>query len=123
MLKFEDPQALDELMRVPCLAFALPVRAPCTEQGGVPPARWPTLMEGDGGKLVHALQVSLGVAGFHCNEDEMRWWMFDTTTVNALKTFQVRGRGGGQQKRVPWPGRVGGGGRKGTGSKLLPAVV
>eukprot|EP00879_Flechtneria_rotunda_P022601 GHRR01023867.1.p1 GENE.GHRR01023867.1~~GHRR01023867.1.p1 ORF type:complete len:646 (+),score=252.77 GHRR01023867.1:133-1938(+) len=50
---------------------------------------WPVLMDMDGGKEVHALQVSLAKAGYHCGDDEMRWWQFGPSTVDALKTFQV----------------------------------
>lgn len=52
--------------------------------------RWPVLMEGDGGVAVRTLQSAMSNAGFHCGEDEMRWWHMDTGTVNALKTYQVR---------------------------------
>jgi hypothetical protein len=35
-------------------------------------------------------QVALSKAGYHCGDDEMRWWQFGSSTVDALKTFQVR---------------------------------
>jgi hypothetical protein len=37
------------------------------------------------------LQVALSKQGYHCGDDEMRWWQFGSSTVDALKTFQVRG--------------------------------
>eukprot|EP00775_Hariotina_reticulata_P003407 gene3407-3680_t len=43
----------------------------------------------DGGREVHALQVTLGKAGYYCGEDEMRWWQFGSATLDALKTFQA----------------------------------
>eukprot|EP01024_Parvocaulis_polyphysoides_P042079 TRINITY_DN3855_c0_g1_i1.p1 TRINITY_DN3855_c0_g1~~TRINITY_DN3855_c0_g1_i1.p1 ORF type:complete len:625 (-),score=149.81 TRINITY_DN3855_c0_g1_i1:540-2414(-) len=49
---------------------------------------WPVLMEGDGGKEVHALQVSLGKQGFYCGGEDIEWWQFGSTTVEALKSFQ-----------------------------------
>lgn len=50
---------------------------------------WPVLMEGDGGKKVHSLHVALQDAGFAADEDEVRWWHFGDTTLNAVKTFQA----------------------------------
>lgn len=35
-------------------------------------------------------QVALGRQGYHCGDDEMRWWQFGSSTLDALKTFQVR---------------------------------
>ncbi len=52
--------------------------------------KWPVLMETDGGREVHVLQLLLGKAGCYCGDDEMRWWMFGDMTAGALKTFQVR---------------------------------
>jgi peptidoglycan hydrolase-like protein with peptidoglycan-binding domain len=54
-----------------------------------PRTTWPVVMDGDGGREVHALHVALGRAGFHCGEDDMRWWMFGDPTGNALRTFQA----------------------------------
>jgi hypothetical protein len=34
-------------------------------------------------------QVALSKAGYHCGDDEMRWWQFGSSTLDALKTFQV----------------------------------
>ncbi|KXZ54376.1 hypothetical protein GPECTOR_5g455 [Gonium pectorale] len=50
--------------------------------------KWPVLMEGDGGREVHALQVALSNGGFYAGEDDMRWWQFGDTTLTALKFFQ-----------------------------------
>lgn len=50
---------------------------------------WPVLMEGDGGKEVHSLHVALQEAGFAADEDDIRWWHFGDTTLNAVKTFQA----------------------------------
>ncbi|WIA44064.1 hypothetical protein OEZ86_010425 [Tetradesmus obliquus] len=50
---------------------------------------WPVLLEMDGGREVHALQVALGRQGYHCGDDEMRWWQFGSSTLDALKTFQA----------------------------------
>ena len=50
---------------------------------------WPVLMDGDGGRGVHALHVALGQQGFHAGEDDMRWWQFGDGTTSALKTFQA----------------------------------
>ncbi|GIL66280.1 hypothetical protein Vafri_19872, partial [Volvox africanus] len=58
---------------------------------GVPPedlTKWPVLMDGDGGREVHALQVALSNSGFHCGDDDMRWWQFGDSTLTALKYFQ-----------------------------------
>ncbi|KAF6259771.1 hypothetical protein COO60DRAFT_1700641 [Scenedesmus sp. NREL 46B-D3] len=49
---------------------------------------WPVLLDMDGGREVHALQVALGRQGYHCGDDEMRWWQFGSSTLDALKTFQ-----------------------------------
>jgi Putative peptidoglycan binding domain len=46
-------------------------------------------MDMDGGREVHALQVCLGRQGYHCGDDEMRWWQFGSSTADALKTFQA----------------------------------
>jgi hypothetical protein len=35
-------------------------------------------------------QVCLQSAGYYCGEDDMRWWQFGSSTLDALKTFQVR---------------------------------
>jgi hypothetical protein len=37
------------------------------------------------------LQVCLQKAGFSSGDDEMRWWQFGSSTLDALKTFQVGG--------------------------------
>jgi hypothetical protein len=55
-------------------------------------AKWPVVMDQDGGREVHALHIALEAQGYHCGEDEMTWWMFGERTLNALKTFQVRAR-------------------------------
>eukprot|EP01024_Parvocaulis_polyphysoides_P044370 TRINITY_DN4086_c0_g1_i7.p1 TRINITY_DN4086_c0_g1~~TRINITY_DN4086_c0_g1_i7.p1 ORF type:complete len:633 (+),score=134.51 TRINITY_DN4086_c0_g1_i7:104-1900(+) len=49
---------------------------------------WPVLMEGDGGKEVHSLQVALGRKGFYCGGEDTEWWQFGNSTLEALKTFQ-----------------------------------
>ena len=54
-----------------------------------PHAKWPILREGDGGRDVHSLQVSLGSHGFHCGDDDEQWWQFGDDTHNALITFQA----------------------------------
>jgi hypothetical protein len=33
--------------------------------------------------------MALEAQGYHCGEDETRWWMFGEDTKNALMTFQV----------------------------------
>lgn len=53
------------------------------------PTKWPVLIEGDGGREVHALHVGLEKAGFSAGEDDTQWWQFGDTTMNALKTFQA----------------------------------
>ncbi|GFR47646.1 hypothetical protein Agub_g9389 [Astrephomene gubernaculifera] len=53
-----------------------------------PPAQWPVLMEGDGGREVHALQVALCTRGFHCGEEDMRWWQLGEDSATALRYFQ-----------------------------------
>lgn len=50
---------------------------------------WPTVLEGEGGQMVHALHVLLSDAGFYPNDDELQWWQFGDTTVAAIKTFQA----------------------------------
>ncbi|KAG2424695.1 hypothetical protein HXX76_014271 [Chlamydomonas incerta] len=59
-----------------------------TAKAGEPQARWKVLMEGDGGKEVHALQVALSNCGFHTDEDDMLWWQFGDSTLNALRFYQ-----------------------------------
>ncbi|GLC56122.1 hypothetical protein PLESTB_001066700 [Pleodorina starrii] len=61
---------------------------PAPPPAGVDLLQWPVLMEGDGGREVHALQVALANNGFHCGEDDMRWWQFGDATLTALKYFQ-----------------------------------
>jgi peptidoglycan hydrolase-like protein with peptidoglycan-binding domain len=51
--------------------------------------KWPSLIDGDGGKYVHALHVLLDDAGFSPGEDDIRWWQFGDSTVAAVKTFQA----------------------------------
>jgi peptidoglycan hydrolase-like protein with peptidoglycan-binding domain len=51
--------------------------------------KWPSLIDGDGGKYVHALHVLLDNAGFCAGEDDVRWWQYGDSTVNAVKTFQA----------------------------------
>ncbi len=34
-------------------------------------------------------QVALGNIGYHCGDDDMRWWQFGDATLNALKYYQV----------------------------------
>ena len=36
-------------------------------------------------------QACLTKAGYYCGDDDMRWWQFGSTTMDALKTFQVGG--------------------------------
>lgn len=50
---------------------------------------WPVVMDGDGGQAVAVLQRALAVAGYHCGEDEPRWWQAGSETINALRTFQA----------------------------------
>eukprot|EP01025_Chloroclados_australasicus_P011982 TRINITY_DN1541_c0_g2_i3.p2 TRINITY_DN1541_c0_g2~~TRINITY_DN1541_c0_g2_i3.p2 ORF type:complete len:641 (-),score=117.30 TRINITY_DN1541_c0_g2_i3:455-2377(-) len=50
---------------------------------------WPVLMEGDGGKETHALQVVLGRKGYYCGGEDVEWWQFGSTTLEAMKTFQA----------------------------------
>lgn len=50
---------------------------------------WPILLETDGGREVHSLQVALLENGFFCGEDEMKWWMFGDQTANALRVYQA----------------------------------
>ncbi|KAG2494501.1 hypothetical protein HYH03_007270 [Edaphochlamys debaryana] len=76
----EDEDEEDELD-----GHASPARR---EASNAATGRWPVLMEGDGGKEVHALQVALSNAGFHPSDDDMRWWQFGDTTNNALRYFQ-----------------------------------
>jgi len=54
-----------------------------------PTAAWPILREGDGGRLVHALQVALENAGMSCGDDDEQWWQFGDSTYSALVTFQA----------------------------------
>ncbi|GBF92273.1 hypothetical protein Rsub_05356 [Raphidocelis subcapitata] len=54
-----------------------------------PRAKWPVVMDMDGGREVHALHVALHRAGFFCGDDDMRWWMFGEPTMNALRTYQA----------------------------------
>jgi hypothetical protein len=54
-----------------------------------PLTKWPVLIEGDGGKEVHALHVLLENAGYCAGEDDERWWQFGDSTQAALKTFQA----------------------------------
>lgn len=51
--------------------------------------KWPVLMEGDGGREVHALHVVLTREGYYPGEDDIRWWTYGDTTVAAVKTFQA----------------------------------
>jgi hypothetical protein len=51
--------------------------------------KWPSLIDGDGGKAVHALHVLLDEAGFCAGGDDVRWWQYGDSTVNAVKTFQA----------------------------------
>jgi peptidoglycan hydrolase-like protein with peptidoglycan-binding domain len=51
--------------------------------------KWPVLMEGDGGREVHALHVVLTREGYYPGEDDIRWWTYGDTTVTAVKTFQA----------------------------------
>jgi hypothetical protein len=64
-------------------------------QGGR--TKWPTVMDMDGGREVHALHVALGRHGFFCGDDDMQWWMFGEATMNALRAYQVRPRAWGRQ--------------------------
>lgn len=50
---------------------------------------WPVLMEGDGGREVHALHVALQEHGYYPGEDDVRWWTYGDSTLTALKTFQA----------------------------------
>lgn len=50
---------------------------------------WPVLLEGEGGKEVHALHVLLERAGYWPGEDDVQWWQFGDSTVTAIKTFQA----------------------------------
>ncbi|CAL5223600.1 g6139 [Coccomyxa viridis] len=50
---------------------------------------WPILREGEGGKLVHHLQVVLNQHGYYCGEDETVWWQFGSDTYSSLLTFQA----------------------------------
>jgi len=50
---------------------------------------WPTVLEGEGGQVVHALHVLLTDAGYYPDDDELQWWQFGDTTVAAIKTFQA----------------------------------
>lgn len=52
--------------------------------------KWPILRLDDGNRAVHHLQAALDKAGFGCDEDEMRWWMFGDSTQSSLSFFQVR---------------------------------
>jgi len=61
-----------------------------TKKTMAPPlTKWPSLIDGDGGKHVHALHVLLDDAGFCAGEDDVRWWQYGDSTVNAVKTFQA----------------------------------
>ena len=51
--------------------------------------KWPVLLEGEGGKEVHALHVLLENAGYWPSEDDLQWWQFGDSTVTAIKTFQA----------------------------------
>ena len=51
--------------------------------------KWPILIDGDGGKAVHALHVLLDDAGFFCGGEDTEWWQFGSTTQAALKTYQA----------------------------------
>lgn len=50
---------------------------------------WPTVLEGEGGQVVHALHVLLSDAGYYPCDDELQWWQFGDSTVAAIKTFQA----------------------------------
>lgn len=50
---------------------------------------WPTVLEGEGGQVVHALHVLLCEAGFYPCDDEMQWWQFGDSTMAAIRTFQA----------------------------------
>lgn len=50
---------------------------------------WPVLLEGDGGKEVHALHVLLENAGYWPGEDDLQWWQYGDSTVAAIKTCQA----------------------------------
>ena len=50
---------------------------------------WPTVLEGEGGQVVHALHVLLSDAGYYPCDDEIQWWQFGDSTVAAIKTFQA----------------------------------
>ena len=50
---------------------------------------WPTVLEGEGGQIVHALHVLLSDAGYYPCDDELQWWQFGDSTVAAIKTFQA----------------------------------
>ena len=51
--------------------------------------RWPTVLEGEGGQVVHALHVLLTDAGYYPDDDELQWWQFGDTTITAIKTFEA----------------------------------
>ncbi|WIA23572.1 hypothetical protein OEZ85_000291 [Tetradesmus obliquus] len=63
--------------------------APASSSSSSSSSSWPVLLEMDGGREVHALQVALGRQGYHCGDDEMRWWQFGSSTLDALKTYQA----------------------------------
>eukprot|EP00892_Ulva_mutabilis_P012576 jgi/Ulvmu1/9691/UM055_0029.1 len=50
---------------------------------------WPVLRESDGERAVHTLHVMLQQQGFHPEEEDVKWWMFGSSTVRALSTFQA----------------------------------
>lgn len=61
-----------------------------TKSTAAPPlTKWPSLIDGDGGKYVHALHVLLDNAGYCAGEDDVRWWQYGDSTVTAVKTFQA----------------------------------
>ncbi len=35
-------------------------------------------------------QVGLSLSGYSCDDDEMSWWQFGPTTLEALRCYQVR---------------------------------
>jgi peptidoglycan hydrolase-like protein with peptidoglycan-binding domain len=56
--------------------------------------RWPSVNEGDGGRLVHALHVALQNEGCYPDDDDIRWWHYGDSTAAAVKTFQASRRPG-----------------------------
>ena len=54
-----------------------------------PLEKWPMVREGDGGRMVHGLQVALDRMGFNPGREDMQWWQFGDSTYGALQTMQV----------------------------------